>query len=513
MLTVGDLMRRASVSYADRIAVISGTRQVSFAEAWERGLRVANALIGLGLSSGDRVAVLEDNTLEAQDTFAGAAAANLVRVPLYARAARPTHAHMIGHTQCRVLIVTAKYLADVRGLDAELPDLERIIVRDEGYEEWLAAQSCVDPLIGGHPDDQHVIRHTGGTTGLPKGVAYTHRKWLASGRDWTYPFPPIKAGDSCMHVSPISHGSGYLYLPMWLHGARNILMASADPQAVLDTVESHQINYFFAVPTVLAALARHTSARDRNYASLKAVLVAGAPISEATALLAHEVFGPVLHQMYGQTEVQPATTLSPQEWFGQVGGSEPLRSAGRASPFSGLEIRGTDGEVLPVGEEGEIAVSSDGQMDGYWQDPDSSSKRIQDGWILTGDIGRLDDNGYLYILDRRDDVIISGGLNIWPAELENVIASHPDVVEVAVFGIPDEKWGETPMAVCVMKEGSKIAEPEIIQMCVSELGSFRKPARVVVQTQPLPKSPVGKLQRTLLRQSYWAGQARRVSGS
>jgi acyl-CoA synthetase (AMP-forming)/AMP-acid ligase II len=513
MRTVGELMRRASAFHADCVAVVAGTRELTFAQAWERGVRVANALLGLDLSPGDRVAVLEDNTLEAQDTFAGMAAANLVRVPLYARAARSTHAHMIDHTQCRVLVVAEKYLADVKGLDLELPHLERIIVRDEGYEEWLAGQSSVDPMIEGNADDNHVIRHTGGTTGLAKGVAYTHRQWLASGRDWTYPFPPIVTGDGCMHVSPISHGSGYLYLPMWLHGARNILVASAEASGVLDTLEAERINYFFAVPTLLAALARHGSARARDYSNLKAVLVAGAPISGATALLAHEVFGPVLYQMYGQTEAQPVTTMSPGEWFGRVDGSEPLRSAGRAGAFAGLQIRGADGAPLAIGHEGEIAVQCDGQMDGYWRDPEATAQRLRNGWVLTGDIGRIDRNGYLYILDRRDDVIISGGLNIWPAEVENVISAHPDVVEVAVFGVPDEKWGETPVAVCVVKEGARVTEPDIVRMCAEELGSFRKPSKVMFQTDPLPKSPVGKLQRKVMRQGHWAGQDRMVSGS
>lgn len=513
MLTVGALMRRAREFHRDRPAVVAGGRSLTFAEAWGRGVRMANGLLGLGMAPGERVAILTDNTLEAQDLLAGAAAANLVRVPLYARASRQTHTHMIGHTRCRVLLVAEKYLPDVKGLDDELPHLDHIVVCDEGYEPWLTSQSDREPAVGGRPDDLHIIRHTGGTTGLAKGVPYTHRQWITSGRDWTYPLPPIAAGDRCMHVSPVSHGSGYLYLPVWLHGACNVLMSTAEPGAVLDEMQARDVNYMFAVPTLVASLARHPSATGRRFPGLKTILVGGAPISESTALAAHRVFGPVLYQIYGQAEVQPATTMSPQEWFGQVEGSHPLRSAGRTAPFAGLEIRDADNQPVPVGGEGEIAIRCDGQMDGYWDDPAGTEQRIRDGWVLTGDIGQLDENGYLYILDRKDDVIISGGVNIWPAELENVIAAHPEVLEVAVFGVPSERWGETPAAVCTVEPDSAVTERDIIDLCVRELGSYRKPTVVTLQTDPLPKSPVGKLQRRVLSEGYWRDEQRRVSGS
>lgn len=513
MLTVGALMRRASNFHGDRPAILAEGRSLTFEESWRRGVHMANALLNLGLEPGDRVGVLTDNTLEAQDVMAGAAAANLVRVPLYARASRQTHSHMLDHTQCRAMVVAEKYLPDVKGLDDDLQHLQHIIVRDDKYETWLADQSDDDPYVAGNVDDLHIIRHTGGTTGLAKGVPYSHRQWVTSGRDWTYPMPPIAAGDTCMHVSPISHGSGYLYLPMWLHGACNILMSTAEPSAVLDAMETDQVNYMFAVPTLLANLVQHSSAKKRRFPHLKTILVGGAPISDSTALLGHEVFGPVLYQVYGQAEVQPATTMSPQEWFGQVPGSQPLRSAGRIAPFAGLEIRDADNQPVPVGEEGEIAVRCDGQMDGYWQDPESTGQRIRDGWVLTGDVGRLDRNGYLYILDRKDDVIISGGVNIWPAELENVIAAHPAVLEVAVFGVPSQRWGESPAAVCTVAPGSTVTEQDIIDLCTRELGSYRKPVVVSLQTEPLPKSPVGKLQRRTLSEQYWQGEKRRVAGS
>ena len=515
-MDVRGLMRQSAEFNAKRLAIVHGERRLSFAEAWERGLRVANGLLALGLRPGDRVAVLEDNSVDAQDFFAGTAAAGLVRVPLYARNSAESHAHMAGHTGCRALIVAEKYLPDVSGLGAELPDLAHIVVRDGDYESWLAAQSPTDPAVPVSPDDWYIIRHTGGTTGKPKGVAYSHRSWLAAGRDWFYNFPPMLAGEKCLHVGPISHGSGYLYTPTWLSGGVNVLLDHFDPADVLDTMEREGIGYLFLVPAMLNAVARHPTARGRDWSKLKVIQIGGAPIADDTALLARDVFGPVLYQGYGQTEALPVCMMGPEEWFSEVAGSTPLRSAGRALPFAYLQIRDTEHPdvVMPIGEEGEIAIKCDGQMLGFWENAEATNERMtSDGFVLTGDVGRLDENAYLYVLDRKDDMIISGGFNIWPAELENVILDHPDVVEAAVFAIPDDRWGETPMAVCVVAAGSVVTEADIVELCRDRLGSYKKPTHVVFQSEPLPKSPVGKLQRKVLREPYWAGQARRVSGN
>jgi acyl-CoA synthetase (AMP-forming)/AMP-acid ligase II len=218
--------------------------------------------------------------------------------------------------------------------------------------------------------------------------------------------------------------------------------------------------------------------------------------------------------VFGQTEAVPLTVMTPQEWFGEFEGSTPLRAAGRVLPFALIEIRDEDGRVLPIGAEGEIWAQVEAQMRGFWEDEDGlTSHRLVDGWVRTEDIGKLDHHGFLYVLDRADDMIVSGGFNIWPAELETVIADHPQVQEVAVFGIPHEQWGETPMAVCTVADGATVTEAEIIALVTGRLGSYKKPARVEFTTEPLPKSVVGKLQRKVLREPHWAGQQRRVGGA
>ncbi|HVS41787.1 MAG TPA: AMP-binding protein [Candidatus Dormibacteraeota bacterium] len=512
-MDVRSLMRRAAGFNADREALVHGEARLTFAEAWERGLRLANGLLALGLQPGDRVGVLEDNCLSAGDAFLGLGAANLVRVPLYPRNSREGHLHMLGHTGCRALLVTGNHAASVAGIEADLPALEHVLVRDASYEGWLASHSATDPDPPVSPGDWYIIRHTAGTTGRSKGVAYSHKAWLDTGRDWFYAWPPVEPGDRCLHIGPISHGSGYLFTPVWLAGGANHMVDHFDPGACLELMERERISFLFAVPTILSALARHPGARGRDWSALKVINVGGSPISDDTALLSHEIFGDCLYQIYGQTEALPATMMGPKEWFSTVPGSTPLRSAGRPLPFADLAIVDEAGNPVATGELGEIAVRKDGQMVEFWENPEATAERLVGGFVLTGDIGRLDANGYVYVLDRKDDMIISGGFNIWPAELENVLMDHPAVVEVAVFGIPDPRWGETPMAICQTDGATAVTEAELVALCLERLGSYKKPSRVVLQRDPLPHTPVGKLARKQLREPYWEGVDRRVAGS
>ena len=512
-MDVTTLMRQAVAYNRDRVAIITEDQTLTFAEAWRRGVRLANALRALGVEPGDRVAGLEDNNLGAADFLVGCAVAGAVRVPLYPRNSREAHQHMIDHTQCKVVVADSSYADSVKGLESETPDLHHVVVRDSGYEAWLAKHDDTDPDVAVTGDDWYVIRHSGGTTGRAKGVGYTHHDWLVVCRNWMYPMERLTTTSAVGHAGPISHGSGYLFIPGWLHGVPNVLFGAFEPGKVLDLMERHRVSHMFAVPTILQALAHHPSAAGRDWSNLKAVMVGGAPITDDTALLGRRVFGDALYQGFGLTEIVPISFMSSAEWFGEVDGSTPLRAAGKVMPFVEVEIWDEDGVALPMGQEGEIVAKAEGQMRGYWGDEELSAARIVDGWIRTGDVGKVDANGYLYVLDRVDDMIISGGFNIWPAELETVIADHPAVLEVAVFAIPDDRWGETPMAVCCVEQPDAVSAEEIIELCRERLGSYKKPSRVELTTDPLPKSVVGKLQRKVLREPYWAGRDRRVAGS
>jgi acyl-CoA synthetase (AMP-forming)/AMP-acid ligase II len=512
VLDVRSAMRRSARFHRDRTAIVSDGVELTFGEVWQRGLRLANALIAAGLQPGDRVAVLEDNCVEAADFYVGSVAANLVRVPLYRRNSAEAHYGMLAGTQCKAVVVSQDYAHELGNIAERIPGIT-VIIRDGEYEDWLASFPDTDPDPAIDLDDVFIIRHSAGTTGRAKGIAYTHRAWMNTTRDWFYMLPPVERGDKCLHVGPISHGSGYLFLPLWLAGGSNLLDRKFDAGDFIGRIQRGEIAWFFAVPTMIADIVESVGGKRQSIPSLKAVMISGAPISARTALAGHEVFGEVMFQMYGQTEAVPVSFMGSREWFAEVPGSDPVRAAGRVTPFAELDIRDPGNLSLPIGEEGEIAIRCDGQMTGIWGDSDLTDRRLRDGWVLTGDIGRLDENGYLYVVDRVDDMIVSGGFNIWPAELEKAIQTLPEVREVVVFGVPHEKWGESPMAIVVPAPGAQLDARTVIDTCTALLGSYKKPHSVVFRDQAIPRSPVGKIQRKVLREPYWTGEERRVRGS
>lgn len=510
---VTSLMRKSAHIFSERTAVVHGKDRLTYAQAWERSVRLANGLLAMGLRPGDRIAVLEDNCIESSDIFQGAAIANLVRVPLYARDSSEAQLHMVKHTNCRAIIASGRFEQSVRKIVPDLPQIAHILIRDEGYEAWLAAQSAVDPMIVAHEDDLYAIRHTGGTSGLAKGVAYSHKSWISVCRDWFYIFPQVNPGDACFHVGPISHGSGYQYLPIWLAGGCNVMADHFDVEETMTIIEDERIAYALLVPQMLAAITRHPDAAFRDFSSLKCVLTGTGPIQDSTIMASRALFGDILYQGYGQTEIPVIAFMGPQQWFASPEGSTPLRACGMLSPYSDVQIWDEDAKKLPIGETGEIVARGDSRMTGFWNNPEATADRIIDGWVKTGDVGKIDRNGYLYLLDRADDKIISGGYNIFPSEIENVIARHKDILEVAVFGVPHPQWGETPRAVCVVREGITLEPSEIIAMVAAELGSYKKPSQVEFQTEPLARSAVGKIRRKQLREPFWEGHDRRVAGA
>jgi acyl-CoA synthetase (AMP-forming)/AMP-acid ligase II len=360
-----------------------------------------------------------------------------------------------------------------------------------------------------------VIRHSAGTTGKSKGIAFSHRAWMNTERNWTFLLEPISIGDYSIHVGPISHGSGYLFVPTWLAGGCNVLESKFDAQRLLDQLAAYG-GYVFGVPTMLSDLVKAIdtgAATPRPMPKLKGFVLGGAPITRQTTLRAKELLDGKLYQMFGQTECVPGTWLGPGDWFADIEGSDPIVSCGRPLPYTEVEIRDDDNKPLPVGQSGEIALRSDGQMVCIWGDPELTAQRLVDGWVLTGDIGKFDANGYLYLQDRKDDMIISGGFNIWPAELEQVIVELPGVREVSVFGVPDERWGETPYAKVVLEQEGAIDQADIIEACRQRLGSYKKPGHVELTTQTLPRTPLGKVSRKMLREPYWAGQSSRIGSA
>ena len=507
------MLRRAAGYFAQQTAIRDAERSWTFAEAWTRGSRLATALRQRGLQPRDRIATLEDNRIGAVDTYLAAVACNIVRAPLYPRNAVSTHAHMLKITGAKLLFVDEDMATpELLALVDTIPTLQEIIVRDAGYETWLAGHEPLAEPVQSEPDDLHIIRFSGGTTGLPKGIPLTNHVWLSQLRDLTYNLPPMEPGDICLHVGTLSHGAGYLFIPTWASGGVNELVVGFDPEKILDIMERDRVSYGFLAPSQLAALVRTKNAKNRDFSQLKGLWLAGAPISSETAMLSREVFGPTVYQTYNQTEISLGVAMPPNQWFADIPGSRPLEAAGRVGLWTDIEIRDEQNRALPTGKTGEIAFRTEGQMTGYIGDASLSSDKVVDGWILTGDIGYIDHNGFVYIVDRKGSMIISGGYNIYPAELERVISSLPGVIEVAVVAVPDVRWGETPLAVVMTEERACVSEAQVVGACKAELGSYKKPGRVIIQTDPLPMTPVGKVDRKAIKEPYWSSHTKRVAG-
>ncbi|MCY4425707.1 MAG: long-chain fatty acid--CoA ligase [Halieaceae bacterium] len=375
-MTVTSGLRRAAAQNHSMAAVRSYGKELTYGEVWDRGVRVANGLRALGLQPGDRLATLEDNCLESSDLIFGAAIANVARVPLYRKNSGEAHRKMIMQTGCKALFVSTEALPEIEGIDLEGV---QIVLRDEGYEDWLAKQSNEDPQTLVDPDDIFVIRHSSGTTGTPKGAVLTHQAWVDAGRDIFYMVPPVNLGDRCLLTGPISHGSGYLLWPVWMKGGCAVV-ESHDPERTIDLFCNEDIAYYFGVPIMIEGLVQHAGEKGScTFPALKAILIAGAPMFTNLALKAHEVFGDVLYQWYGQTEVAMGSCMGPKEWFSEVPGSEPLRSVGRIAPFCEVEARDENNQPVPVGESGEIAVRCDGRMRELWGQPEMTAERLIDG--------------------------------------------------------------------------------------------------------------------------------------
>jgi acyl-CoA synthetase (AMP-forming)/AMP-acid ligase II len=328
--------------------------------------------------------------------------------------------------------------------------------------------------------------------------------------------PRIDEHDAFLVAGPMSHAAGLLVWPVIAAGARSIVMAGFDPARCLELIETEHATMTLLVPTTIQSVANHADARRRDLSSLKAVFYGAAPITERTLEDAQAVWGNIMYQLYGQSESLPTTVLTPRHHIlhGTDAERRWLRSAGRPTPNSDVKVLDDDGREVAAGEVGEICSLSPGNMAGIWGDPSATAERFAPGgYVRTRDLGYVDEHGFVYLADRKEDMIISGGFNIWPAEVENALCSHPAVMEAAVVGVPDEKWGETVLAVVVLRARQEATADELISWCREKIGSVKKPTRLEFSADPLPKSGVGKLLRRAVREKYWQGEDRRVHGA
>lgn len=504
-MDIGTLVTRAGHRFGDRVA-IEGTESGqtrTFAALADRVGRIAGGLLALGLQPGDRVLDLQSNSTTYVETDLAIRAAGLVRVALNYRL-HPTDWQRIAEDSgARGLVYAERFAEDVAPVREQVP---HVVVVGDGPEtslEALAGDATAGPLPVRAPDDLCGLHYSSGTTGHPKGAQRTHRNWFASIVNMTQDVldGPPGPDDCYVHAGPVTHTSGLFVLPFLVAGARQIVLPTWDPQTFVEAVVERGATHTALVPTMVARLLSHGATRD-ELAGLKMLGYAGAPMPPEQMRRAHDQLTPHLVQYYGLVEaIPPVTVLDAADHARGLGGEpELLTSAGRPALGVELAVVDEDGRRLARGEVGEVITRGDHVMAGYYNAALRSdlSKAVVDGWLHTGDLGRLDEEGHLWLIDRKGDMIISGGYNIYPREVEEVVAELPDVAQVAVVGAADPDWGQRVVAFVTPRAGSHVTEDQVRDHCASRLASYKKPKEVRV-VEEFPLNSTGKIAKKELR--------------
>jgi acyl-CoA synthetase (AMP-forming)/AMP-acid ligase II len=515
-----DYLVKAGHRFPDHEVLVHRDVRYTTRKLIERIFRVSNALINLGLKTGDRVGVLLRNCHQSVECFFGIQCAGLVLVPLNARNSVQEHLYILQNSEAKALFMGEDFIA---GMETIIPQNERLssVVCVTGrprhnmldYEELLAAAAAVDPQVDLNDEDISSLRYTSGTTGRPKGVIQCHRGTITGMYNVLTSGFTIREGDTVALSGPVTHASGAMILPHIVSGGRIIILTHFDSKEILELIEKERITTLYLVPTMIVMLLNHPDVEKYDFSSLKTIRYGASPISPDILKKAISIFGNVFIQGYGLTEASmPITILTKEDHVldGSDRALKRLASIGRESMAARVEIMDETGNFLPPYEVGEIVVRSKQRMQGYWKNPEATNVALRHGWLHTRDMGYRDDDGYLYLVDRKEDMIISGGFNIYPKEVEDVLYKHQAVLEAAVFGIPDDTWGESVMAVISLKKDAKVTAEEIIAQCKTHLAGYKKP-KTVEFVDDIPKTTVGKISRKTLRDPYWKGRMRNVN--
>lgn len=517
--TIAEAVRRHTRATPDAVAFTDGPASLSFAALDAGASRVAQALAAEGVTKGTRVAYLGKNCADYFEALLGALKLGAVMTPVNWRLAVPEVVYVLNDCQARVLFVGAGFAETVSRAWPDLRHAERAIAIGDAasglpdYAIWRDAHPPIDPHADGSGADDAIQLYTSGTTGHPKGAVLANRALLArSGEDpdkleWqkSTPGEVTLLAMPCFHISGTGTG-----LHTMVAGTESIILAEYDPARALDLIENYNISKIFMVPAAIRIMLNHPRVAEVDFSRLKYITYGASPIPLDLMRAAIDRFGCGFVQMYGMTETSGTiVTLNPEDHVSE--GSPRMRSVGK--PLPGVEIRviDRDGNDLPPREVGEIATRSIKNMTGYWNNPAATAATIDaEGWLRTGDAGYLDEDGYLYIHDRVKDMIISGGENVYPAEVENAIYSHPLVDDVAVIGVPDTKWGEAVKACVVLKPGASLSEADVIAHARQHIAGYKCPKSVDF-IPALPRNPSGKVLRRELRAPYWLGLDRAVN--
>ena len=516
-MRVIDLLENGMARAPERPCVLD--EHVSFTHSEVRRLshRIANGLHAAGLRRGARVALYSPNVALALVAMIGLLRAGAVWLPVQTRNPLSENIEFLKENQCEFVFFHGSVEADAAAIQTAVSSLKGMVCFDRAsgdspaFADWAEG---FDPLF---PDDLHGsedlawIKGTGGTTGRPKSVMLCHRNAEALFANFNLCMP-LATPHINLAAVPVTHGAGNIALSVLFSGGTVVLIERPDPVRIFDAIERHRITTMFLPPTVIYNLLADPEVRKRDFSSLRYFIYAAAPMSAQKLAESIDVFGPVMAQAWGQTEAPLICTYmgpADHEVADPERRRQRLKSCGRPSPLTRVEVMDDDGNLLPPNQPGELVVRGNLVMKGYYNRPEENEAATRFGWHHTGDIGYRDEEGYFYIVDRKKDMIISGGFNIYPSEIEQVLWRHPAVLDCAVVGVPDEKWGEAVKAVIELKPGTQASESDLKDHCRASLGGLKTPKSIEFWAH-LPRSPVGKVLKKDIRERYWKQQERRV---
>src|SRR5262245_9148035 len=515
--TLANIARSHGLTRGGQPVITYGGRTITYADMDEASSRVAQGLAAAGVGPQDRVAFLDKNGPEYFEVLFGCAKVNAVNVAVNWRLAPAEMEYTINDAEAKVLFVGEEFLPHVDEIEGKLQAVKAIIAiggesRHPSYRTWVGRHPARDPGIGSAPGDVAMQLYTSGTTGLPKGAMLTNRNLGNLLPHVTGPWRFDQTSVNAVAL-PLYHigGSGWALCGMW-NGGHSILFREFSPPEILDALVRHRVTNALFVPAMLQFLSAVPGAADRDYTALRSIVYGASPITDEVLLRAMKTFRCPFIQVYGLTETTGAITELPASDHDPGGPrARLLRSAGKPYPWVELRIVDPDtGRDRSPGEVGELWTRSVQNMSGYWRNADETARVFaRDGWLRTGDAGFMDADGYVFLTDRVKDMIVSGGENVYPAEVENALSGHPDIADVAVIGVPHDTWGESVKAVVVPRAGVSPRPEEIIAFARERLAHYKCPTSVDF-AESLPRNPTGKLLKRQLREPYWKGHERRI---
>jgi len=514
MYTLADIIRNSALNFPESEAVVFEDVRLTYQELNNRTNALANILKDMGYKKGDRVAVLAENTHKYLEIYFAVSKLGMSVTPLNFRLSDSELDYIINDSESTGILVGDGYEDRINGIKDKLVNIKNWISLDKGqngfvyYEDSLKSASHKEPDVEIDEDEMVVLMYTGGTTGLPKGVMMSNRNLMTALITVSLEFGFNETDITC-YVLPLFHVSFWPAFGLLMVGGKVVINNRPDMNEIMRLIQDEKCTHINSVPTIFGWILQLTDVSAYDTSSLRKITYAGSPMPPEILKNCIKAFGDKFSQAYGMTEALGATVLREKDHHLEGEKSKLLLSTGKAVKCTRVKVVGEKDQTLPPGEIGEIALQGKHVMMGYWKKPELTAEVMRNGWYHSGDMGYLDENDYLFLVDRKADMIVTGGENVYPKETEDALYEHPAVMECAVVSAPDEKWGERVQAAVVLKPDAAVTEAELMDHCKKRLAGYKCP-KAIEFWEAIPKTPIGKIIRKDVKKKYWEGQERTI---